>query len=211
MLQTRGDSHRCGPGPIRAHIPDNPGLPGQSPWPRVAFWGLTAAVAPGPRHPHRALHTPHPPVPSKAVRKPSLPAPFQAWHGPERRRHNSGGCPRKTRWPPAALFLLAPLAPRKSPGQQHSASSPRARLCAQRERDLTAARSGDPCLAGAPRRETIYLLQGDKFSNVGWETCLQCYCFLFGFFFRHAAPQIVLHLPPIFSCPICFLIFFLFF
>lgn len=34
---------------------------------------------------------------------------------------------------------------------------------------------------------------------------------LFFFFFRHAAPQIAIHLPPIFSCPICFLIFFFFF
>lgn len=84
------------------------------------------------------------PVPSKSVTKPSLPARFQAWRDPERRRHDPGGCPRKTTACPRRLLYSSPGAGRprsprgKGPGRQLSASSPGARLCAQREKDFTA-------------------------------------------------------------------------
>lgn len=122
---------------------------------RTVFWEPTAADIPAAPVPGRSTTQPcapavpcaprSSPVPSKAVTKPSLPACFQARRCPERHRYDPGGCPRKTWRPLAALLLLTrcsagrPLSsPMKGPGQQRSASSPRARLCAQWEKDFTA-------------------------------------------------------------------------
>lgn len=124
-----------------------------------AFWGPTAADVPGcsavqPYAPAEPCAPHASPGPSKAVTKPSLPAHFQAWRGPERRRHDPGGCPRKTRRPRDGS---APPRPPGCPGRARVGSTrrPAPRLGSAHSERKTSQnkRSGHPCLVGAPRRE----------------------------------------------------------
>lgn len=161
---SRGSASRTTPAPAEPP-PLGDGVSGTESSRRPRGTGRSAAQPCAPAEPcaPRAI-----PVPSKAVTKRSLPARCHAWRGPERRRHDPGGCPRKSRRPPAAPLLLARRGtgrlrspPGKGPGRQRSASSPRARLCAQREKRLHSIKQAE--IHGRPG-----LLDGNSFKGPGW-------------------------------------------